>query len=109
MDTVGENYDEERSIDGGPLLFPCLGWGCRKRVTYSIRLSRSISASVSFDVVVVPTSWWPDDIEGTYCVIQIWDSNERISNELNLESYGYRQVYGYNVVLLDGGMSRRIF
>ena len=106
IDSIGDDadvYEGERSEDGQnvddvPLLLPCLQWGRRKRVSYSICLSHAMSVSVAFDVVVVPTSWWADDCEGTFWVIQIVDANTPLPEELELSRYGYSMSRGYYVV-----------
>ena len=104
LDTVGDNanaYDDERSEDGQqlddePRLFPCLAWGLRKRVSYSIHLSHAMSVSVAFDVVVVPTSWWVDVCQGTYWVIQIVDATQPLPQEgpvsISARSIGFEVV-----------------
>lgn len=86
QDTIGDEgglYDEVRLEDdevfdrnAGLVRFPCLGWGQRRRVTYTIALSRSISTSIAFDALIVPTSWWIDDCEGTYWVVQMTHAGE---------------------------------
>jgi hypothetical protein len=109
VDTLGDEsglYDDERSLDGqdwksvgdGPWLFPCLGWGSRKRVRYSLCLSRALSVSIEFDVYSVPTSWWVDDCEGTFWVVQLIDAGYAIPLPLALSSYGYSKTQGYEVV-----------
>ena len=57
--------------DPDSVFLACLGWGKRKRVSYAICLSRAISVRVFVDVLVVPTSWWIDDCEGTWSVVQM--------------------------------------
>ena len=77
QDTIGgDAYEDARIADGEPIdarpvRYPCLGWGRRKRLTYTLALSRSVRTTIAFDVMVVPTSWWADDCEGTYWVIQM--------------------------------------
>lgn len=93
-DPVGYHF----AIPDVPLHVPCFRWGVRKQMSYSIRLSHAMSVSVAFDVVVVPTSWWVDDCEGEFGVIQIISANEPIPDELELSSYGYSEVIGYELV-----------
>lgn len=80
QDTIGddgEEYEDARLKDHEMMLprrfrrFPCLGWGRPRRLTYTIALSRFVSTTVAFDVVVVPTSWWVNDCEGDYWVVQM--------------------------------------
>lgn len=103
QDTVGDDggeYDDERSEDGeilggGQVRFPCLGWGRRRRLSYTIALSRCMSARIDVDAVVVPTSWWIDDCEGTYWVVQMTYAGEvpeRVNANRRLEG---RQVVGW--------------
>ena len=90
-------YDEERNeydVESG---VTCLSWGSHKRVSYSIRLSHAISVSVTFDVLVVPTSWWVDDCEGTFWVVQILNAHEATPAKLALDSYGYSRRDGFRV------------
>jgi len=97
-DECGE-YDSECSEDdqeGRP--YTCLGWARKKRVTYSIRLSRAICESVTFDVLVVPTSWWGTCYEGEWWVVQIVDAKKPVPAELNLDTCGYEVMAGYDVV-----------
>lgn len=78
QDTVSD-YWTERAADNEQLSyhpmirirFPCFGWGVRKRLTYTIALSKSVSTRITVDALIVPTSWWVDDCEGTYWVIQM--------------------------------------
>lgn len=74
LDVYGNDsfkYDNERARDGSGG-FPCVKWGEKRQKTYSIRLSRAVSMSVVFDVVVIPTSWWFDECDyGYWQVIQV--------------------------------------
>ena len=99
-------YDDECSLDGqdlesvgdGPWLFPCLGWGSRKRVGYSLCLSRVLSVNVESEVHLVPTSSWVDDCEGTFWVVQLIDAENEVPLPLALSCYGYSNTEGYEVV-----------
>jgi hypothetical protein len=103
QDTIGDesgSYDDDRSADdevfdrnAGPVRFPCLGWGQRRRLTYTIALSRSISTSIAFDALIVPTSWWIDDCEGTYWVVQMTNAEE-----IHEELYDVQHAEGCVVV-----------
>ena len=72
VDTIDDREGDGVLLPGGPTLYPCYGWGSRRRVTYSICLSRAIRASFTLEVVVVPTSWWLEDSEGDWLVIQCY-------------------------------------
>ena len=106
LEPIGDEsgaYDDERfdygvHMDNVPLLLPCLRWGSRKRASYSICLSHTMSVSVAFDVLVVPTSWWVDDCEGTFWVIQIVNACKPLPDALNLRCCGYSPRTGYDVV-----------
>ena len=102
IDLIGDGggeYDNERTqYDHGysdvPMLLPCLKWGWRKRVSYSIRLSHMMSVSVAIDILIVPTSWWVWDCEGMFWVIQILDASKPVPNMMKSDLYhcGYRVV-----------------
>ena len=102
IDPVGDEcdeYEDERCFNGvsrddEPRLFSCLGWGSRKRVSYSIRLSRAISVSVAFDVIEVPTSWLISDCDVTFWVIQILDARNPLPNRIEFN----RGLEGYTLV-----------
>lgn len=69
-------YDEDRAHDGvhrdeAPDLLPCLGWGVKRTLTYSIQLSKAVRASWSVEVVVVPTSLWIEECEGEWWGVQV--------------------------------------
>ena len=107
VDTIGdEEYYDERSRAGqdwesvgdGPWLFPCLGWGSHTRVSYSLCLSRALSVRVEFHVHIVPTSWWVDDCEGTFFVVQLIDAEKEVPLPRALSCYGYSKTEGYKVV-----------
>ena len=100
-------YDEERfehghHEDDDPFLLPCLAYGLHKRVSYSIRLSHAVSVSLTFDVVVVPTSWWfardAFSSASAFHVIQIADANESPKSAIVTRDYGYTRRFGYHVV-----------
>lgn len=108
QDTIGDDsggYDDDRSEDyelrhnADPVLFPCFGWGRRRRLTYTIALSRSMSTTIAIDAVIVPTSWWIDDCEGTYWVVQMTDAGE-IPKELYAK-HGY-EIVGWKVDATQG-------
>ena len=101
-DPVGDEYsmyDDLRDEDGLDESFnACLGWGWRKEVAYSVRLSRDISVKVTFDVIVVPTSWWIDDCEGDWWTIQMVDAQRALPSKLELDarvSYNGYEVAGW--------------
>lgn len=99
-------YEEQRSEDdelervsGRYKRDPCVGWGRREVRFYTIALSHDIRVSVSFDVVVVPTSWWMDDCEGDWFVIQLLSGKSIGDQTISCDKKGYSRTHeGVDVI-----------
>jgi hypothetical protein len=85
--------DERERVSGRYKRDPCVGWGRREVRFYTIALSHDIRVSVSFDVVVVPTSWWMDDLEHYWFVIQLLSGKRSSDQTISCDKKGYSRTY----------------
>ena len=61
---------------------PCLSWGKRKNVKFTIALCKSLSVTIIFGVFSVPRSWWVCDYLGYHwTVVQVMKEDEIIATD----------------------------
>lgn len=97
VDSVGDEsgeydddrYEDDEELNNIPKRLPCIGWGVLETRTYTLALSRDICVSIEIDVVVIPTSWWFEESEGDWTVIQIIEGKRAPDHTLCLDKKGY--------------------
>lgn len=68
--------DEHRFLFNEFVRSPCMGWGCKRQLGFTIALSKALREEVCFDVHVVPNSLWLEEVEGDFAILQMTYADE---------------------------------